>query len=115
MKVEGDTIFINGNDGFYTELTGTIVNGAETDGTRMEVAASCTSTSFIDPFTYITIEQEITTMRVPMELDYVMCGIEGTLQVNVEQTQRSTGSDCNSTSCGVTGGCNATTGCKETR
>jgi hypothetical protein len=56
MKVEGETLFISGNNGFYTELTGTIVNGAETDGTRMEVAASCTSTTLIDPFTYITIE-----------------------------------------------------------
>ena len=86
MKVNSDTIYISDPSGFYTELTGTITNGAERDGTRMEVAASCTSSTFIDPFTYITIEQEITSMTVPMEIDYLQCGLPGVLTITVEQT-----------------------------
>jgi hypothetical protein len=59
-------------------LTGRLVNGQERDGTRMEGEARC-SRSRHDELSFISLSQEITSISVPIELDYTTCGITGTI------------------------------------
>ena len=83
MKMyDNQFIALTGTD-FSADLTGTLINGDERVGTKMEGEAICSGANF-DKLSFISLSQEIVSVSVPVELDFTICGVTGTITATVE-------------------------------